>query len=125
MINRIKELRKNLGLNQAEFGKAIGVSRDTIANIEGNRMEIKELHIKAICKQYNVSYAWLTTGEGEMYSSIDDEVQTLIDNLMTSDNEVAKALIRTLAHQDEAFWDMVVKVGRELLEEVDKKKTNA
>lgn len=32
--NRIEELRKNLGMNQAEFAKALGVSRQTVSSIE-------------------------------------------------------------------------------------------
>lgn len=34
MENRIEELRKNLGMNQAEFAKALGVSRQTVSSIE-------------------------------------------------------------------------------------------
>ena len=35
---RIKQLRKDLGLTQVEFGKKLGVSRDVISNIEYNRV---------------------------------------------------------------------------------------
>lgn len=34
MENRVEELRKNLGMNQAEFAKALGVSRQTVSSIE-------------------------------------------------------------------------------------------
>lgn len=34
MENRVEEFRKNMGLNQEEFAKKIGVSRQTISSIE-------------------------------------------------------------------------------------------
>ncbi len=34
MENRVEELRKALGMNQAEFAKAIKVSRQTVSSIE-------------------------------------------------------------------------------------------
>lgn len=34
MENRVEELRKKLGLNQADFAKAIKVSRQTVSSIE-------------------------------------------------------------------------------------------
>lgn len=34
MENKVEELRKNLGLNQEDFAKAIKVSRQTVSSIE-------------------------------------------------------------------------------------------
>ncbi|NYB73683.1 MULTISPECIES: helix-turn-helix transcriptional regulator [Sedimentibacter] len=34
MKNKVEELRKNLGMNQEDFAKAIKVSRQTISSIE-------------------------------------------------------------------------------------------
>ncbi|WP_077613098.1 helix-turn-helix transcriptional regulator [Clostridium sp. Marseille-P2415] len=34
MENRVEELRKNLGMNQEDFAKAISVSRQTVSSIE-------------------------------------------------------------------------------------------
>ena len=68
--SRIKILRKNhLKMSQTEFGKRLGVSIDVIANIENERLarpEQKEPLMKLICKEFNVNYDWLISGEGEM-----------------------------------------------------------
>lgn len=76
---RIKEVRKALHLSRDDFGKKLGVSRDVIANIELDRLarpEQKEPLLKLICKTFNVSYEWLTTGQGEMYvQTVDDFVE--------------------------------------------------
>ena len=37
MENRVEELRKNLGINQEDFAKAIRVSRQTVSSIENGR----------------------------------------------------------------------------------------
>ena len=97
MNERIKAIRKHFNLNQADFGKRIGVSRDTIANIEGNRIEIKDLFIKSICGEFGVDYIWLTTGEGEMFVCSDDDVLEIIDRIMAGENEFHKKLIKWCA----------------------------
>ena len=40
MDNPIRIVRKDLGLTQAEFGREVGKSRDTIANIESGRVSM-------------------------------------------------------------------------------------
>lgn len=37
MENRIEEMRKNLGLNQEAFARAIKVSRQTVSSIENGK----------------------------------------------------------------------------------------
>lgn len=37
MKNRIEEIRKERGVNQAELAKALGVSRQTISSLENGR----------------------------------------------------------------------------------------
>lgn len=67
LSERIKAIRKDKKLNQADFGKMLGVSRDVINNIEHDRADVKEYMIKHICNTYNVNYLWLTEESGEMY----------------------------------------------------------
>lgn len=69
MNDRIKALRKELRLSQAEFGEKIGVSRSVIANIELNRVAPKELLINHICDIFNVNPEWLTDGKDDMFVS--------------------------------------------------------
>jgi DNA-binding XRE family transcriptional regulator len=77
IFERVQHLRKKvLKLTQDKFGDALGVSRDTIANIEQNRLvrpEQKEPLYKLICKTFNVSYEWLINGNGEMFVETQDE----------------------------------------------------
>lgn len=82
---RILSLRKILKLNQTEFGKAIGVSRGVINNIDLNIVDAstKPLLLSQICKEFNVDPYWLETGKGEMFLPMDTE-----DELMAFAREI-------------------------------------
>jgi len=93
---RIKELRNDLKLSQTEFGKKLGVSRDTINNLERNRVDIKDLIIKSICHEFNVNELWLRSGDGDMFKSNDLDFDTLAAKISLSDRDDLKELIKTL-----------------------------
>lgn len=71
VYERIKIIRKNqLKLTQEDFGKRLGVSRDTIGNIELNRLarpDQKLSLIKLICKEFSVNEDWLLNGNEPMF----------------------------------------------------------
>lgn len=79
MNKRIKELRKYMGLSQEEFGNRLGISKSAISKIEKGDFEPAQRTIKAICREFNVSYAWLVDGKGEMFSNIPE---TILDELI-------------------------------------------
>ena len=74
---RIKQLRKALGLTQTRFGEIIGLKQNSVALIEAGR-ETSDQTIFAICREFRVSEAWLRNGEGEMFipspASVVDEL---------------------------------------------------
>ena len=65
--SRILNLRKEMRLNQSDFGKRIGVTSSAICNYENGSRSVGEQVILAICREFNVSEEWLRTGEGEMF----------------------------------------------------------
>lgn len=67
MNERIKLIRKNLKMTQAEFGQEIGSTRDAIANYENGRVIPDKTTRMLICSKFNVNEAWLETGEGDPY----------------------------------------------------------
>ena len=93
MNNRIKELRKSLNLSQKSFGERIGLTRDNIANIEGDRAEIKEVFIKSVCREFNVSERWLRTGEGDMYLQPKDEVADIVAEIIGMESPIRDSII--------------------------------
>jgi len=65
--DRIKQVRKTIGLTQGEFGKRISISTSYLAGIECGDKKINERVIRLICMEFKVNGHWLKTGEGEMY----------------------------------------------------------
>lgn len=74
MNERIRKLRKELDLTQREFGERIGIKGNTIAQYELGRNEPIDAVVSLICREFNVSEAWLRTGEGEMFVQSDNDV---------------------------------------------------
>lgn len=66
---RIKALRKEKRLSQAEFGDAIGLKQVTVSVLEREGRAVTEQNITLICQKFNVRRAWLVGGEGEMFDS--------------------------------------------------------
>ena len=75
---RVKEIRKRLGLTLERFGEKLGVQKGSISKIEHDERSLTDQMAKAICREYNVSYDFLIYGEGDPF---DDLPQTILDEL--------------------------------------------
>ena len=67
MNERIKELRKALGLTLEEFGAKIGMGKSSVSKIEKGLNGTTDQTIRSICREFKVSEDWLRTGEGDMF----------------------------------------------------------
>lgn len=114
MNKRLKEIRKELKLSQEEFGGRLGVTGASISRLESGSNSFTEQMIKSVCREYNVNYAWLKEGIGDMFVSADDSVANRIDDLLAGENETAKALFRAFASLDDSDWKVVQKIIDEL-----------
>lgn len=107
MNQRIKELRKKLGLSQDEFGRRLGVTRGAITNIELNKTEPKDLFLNLICDVFDVNEEWLRTGNGEMFIEIDKENQLMMwaaDVLKDESDSFRRRFVKMLSQLGEEDW---------------------
>lgn len=95
---RIREVRKALGLTLEKFGEKIGMKKNSVSQIENGKNSVTEQVIKSICREFNVDYIWLTTGEGEMFVETDDDFFERIDRIMAGENETRKNMIKMLLY---------------------------
>lgn len=95
MNERVKELRKFLGLSGEKFGEKLGITRGAISNIENGSRNVTEQVVKSICREFGVNEKWLRTGEGEMFVPVtaDDEFAMIVGEIMISDDAAFKAAI--------------------------------
>lgn len=68
MEERIKKLRKILGLSQAQFAVRIGKTPGFISLVETGRSSMSEDTIQTVSEVMGVSEAWLREGKGEMFT---------------------------------------------------------
>ena len=96
MNERIKQLRKELGLTLEKFGERLGVSKVAISLIENGKNALTDQMFKSICREFNVDYIWLTTGDGEMFVDTDDDFIERIDRIMAGEDDARKNLFKAL-----------------------------
>ena len=109
---RVRELRKTLGLTLEKFGERLGVKKNAISAIENGRNSLTDQMTKAICREFGVDYIWLTTGEGEMFVDTDDDFIERIDRIMAGEDEARKSLFKfmlELSDEDIAALDRLMK----------------
>lgn len=75
---RVRFIRKDLGLTLEKFGEKLGVRKSAISEIELGRNALTDQMAISICREYNVNYDWLMYGDGDPY---DELPQTLLDEL--------------------------------------------
>lgn len=124
---RVKEIRKTLGLTLEKFGERIGVTRGSMSNIENGNRNLTEQMTKSICREFSVDYMWLTTGEGEMFIDTDDDFIERIDRIMAGEDEARKNLFKfmlELSDEDIAALDRLMK-RRLSSRKIIKKKTDS
>ena len=78
MNERIKQIRRELGLTQAEFAERIGLKQNSIALIESGKRNISDQAVLSICREYGVNEEWLRTGDGDKFiPDSNDELEAL------------------------------------------------
>ena len=70
ILDRIRLVRKTLGVNQGEFAHRIGLTQTSMSMIEKGRAALTEKNIKLICATFAIDEDWLRTGNGEMFGSM-------------------------------------------------------
>ena len=115
MVNineRIKKLRKSLGLTSEKFGSNLGVGKTAISGIETGRRNVTDQMFLAICREYNVNPDWLRTGEGEMF--VEDNEDYLFrwvgKVLKDTPESLKKRLLNFLSSLDDSDWEALEKI---------------
>ena len=105
---RIKEVRKALGLTLDRFGEHVGMKKSSISQVESGVNAVSNQLRTAVCREFHVREEWLRTGEGEMFEERTPD-QAIIDfaaDLVNVDDAAfKKRLISALARMDEQTWE--------------------
>lgn len=107
---RVKEIRKSLGLTLEKFGEKLGVGKTAISKIEKGENSLTEQMTKSICREYGVDYIWLTSGEGEMFVESDDDFFERIDRIMAGENETRKNMFKSLLYASDEDIEALARI---------------
>jgi transcriptional regulator with XRE-family HTH domain len=95
----VRQHRERLGRNQAEIGRASGLSRASIANIETGRQRIPVHHLYGLARALRVDvHALLPAARGEASATTDREIQSAVALSQREQEEVAKVVGFISAH---------------------------
>lgn len=107
MKDRLKQLRKTLGLTQQAFADKLGVKRNTVGQWECGINPLTDQTIFSICREFDVNKDWLRTGEGEMFviRSDEEEIAAFLGDVLSDEGETyKKQLILALANLSDEGW---------------------
>lgn len=127
MNERVKILRKTLGLTLEKFGERLGMKKNTISQWENGINNLTDPNIKSICREYNVNEEWLRDGTGEMFILIpeDEEVirytQELLEDQDDFISDLVKNFIVTYKKLDDTDQEVLRRIGKELFSKMAKK----
>ncbi len=122
MGERIKHLRKSLGLTQKEFGDRIGVKPNTVATYEQGRNKPIDAVVGLICREFSVNETWLHTGEGEMFvqKTRAQEIDEFISDILKGEPDFRQQLVSLLARMTPEEWKMLERKAIELVDAMKK-----
>ena len=99
ILDRIRLIRKVLGLNQGEFAQRIGLTQTALSMIEKDKVALTEKNIKLICITFAIDEHWLRTGTGEMFgpaSPYEKELLEIFSQLTPDTQEFILEMARKL-----------------------------
>lgn len=99
MNGRIKAVRAESGLTQANFGAKIGVSQNYVWMMETGARVPGDRTIRDICREFGVNEVWLRTGAGEMHrprSDAEELAELVSTRLVDAPDAFQAALVRML-----------------------------
>ena len=69
MGQRLKLIRKALGLTQEQLAQRLGVGKTALSMVETGKARLSNRNKNILVQEFNVSPEWLETGEGEMFNA--------------------------------------------------------
>lgn len=105
--DRISLVIKRSGLTKTKFAEQLNVSAAYISQMCSGARFPSDRTIADICREFNVSEAWLRDGVGDMEvkRTMNQELALMVNELMTeSDESYRKRFVAALLELPPEFW---------------------
>ena len=98
---RIREVRKELGITQREFGESANIDRRYVAKVECGSQNPSFKFMRSVSIKHKISLDWLLYGVGDRYIKAEDEnygnelftFKKLLDNATPDDIQIIMNMI--------------------------------
>ena len=122
MYSRIKKVRTEAGLTQAQFAEKIGLSRNYVAMIEIGQRDPSDRTISDICRIYGIQEDWLRYGLEPMRAerSEEEQIAELVGSALNGSSRLKKAVIKMICSKSEAELQDLEDMLRQLYEDISK-----
>lgn len=117
--DRISAVIKHSGLTKTKFAEQLHLSQQFISSICSGAKQPSDRTIADICREFNVSEAWLRDGVGEMFvtRTMNQELAVMVNDLMTeSDESYRKRFVAALLELPPEFWSELERFLKKLAE---------
>lgn len=115
---RISIVIKCSGLTKTKFAERLHLSQPFVSGICSGAKQPSDRTIADICREFNVSEAWLRDGVGEMFvtRTMNQELALMVNDLMTeADESFRKRFVAALLELPPEFWPELEKFLKKLL----------
>lgn len=109
---RVRQVRKELGLNQEAFGERLGITKSAVSKIEKSENSVTDTMARLICSEFKVDPFWLESGIGDdKFTAIPE---TIIDSLVDEyelddyDRFIIEAYVEAPPEQQKAIKDFLL-----------------
>lgn len=119
---RVKEIRKALGLTLDQFGEKIGVKKSALSKIENGLNSLSETLSISICREFNVSPEYLSGDSDQIFTEMtkEDEIAAFLGDVLRDKEETfRKRFISALARLSEEDWRIMERILDKLTNEKD------
>lgn len=120
---RIKMLRKEMGLNQKDFGARIGLGQAGLSRLEQDGNVVIDQNIRLICDTFNISENWLRNGEGpkeaaNIKKDLLDEVRDTY-KLNSTEEQIMRIYLQLDEHSRDIISGYVKKLATAITTDAD------
>lgn len=92
---RLKIIRKKIGLTQKEFSEKLGITRSAYALIENGKISLSKKYINLLNALFSVSINWIENEEGEIFENKNSNktIEEIFSELKEEDQKSFKDFI--------------------------------
>lgn len=115
--DRISLVIKRSGLTKTKFAEQLHLSQPFVSGICSGAKQPSDRTIADICREFNVSEAWLRDGVGDMAvkRTMNQELALMVNDLMTeADESFRKRFVAALLELPTEFWPELEKFLKNL-----------